>query len=168
MKTLLAAIAFLLATSVVQAQGPPQTPRPTHAAPPVSEWLPEWCLSNGVHSKTECDRAMAIEAPSARRNCGDIGPNGECLDECEDENAPGCGQKRPKPKPPAFRPWSLVWQCSDLRITVGEQRRGVTTFDVGGTIFGGAQFTTTQQMAGYVPLPPALFFNGRPCQLLTR
>jgi hypothetical protein len=68
-----------------------------------------------------------------------------------------------KPKPAAFRPWRMIWQCNDIRITMSGPRPNVIVYDLGGTIWGGSQFT--QAPDGPYGLP-VLYFNGRPCQLL--
>jgi hypothetical protein len=138
-------------------------------AQPGTAEISQWCISNNIYTQPECKRAMRVKLGSEEAVCGDIGPNGECIDQCEDERAPGCPLDKPaKPKPPAFRPWTIQWACNDIRVTVSERQRGQTTFDVGGSIIGGSQFVATHRFAGYVPLPPSLSMNGRPCVLLSR
>jgi hypothetical protein len=55
-----------------------------------------------------------------------------------------------------FQPSQRVWQCNDIRVTETVMQPGVVTYDLGGTIWGGSQFTLNIQQG-------ALFFNGRPC-----
>lgn len=57
-------------------------------------------------------------------------------------------------KPTPFRPWQQVWQCNDIRVTVTSLKPFEVNYDIGGTIWGGSQFT---MIAG------DLYFNGRPC-----
>jgi hypothetical protein len=56
----------------------------------------------------------------------------------------------------AFRPLQRIWQCNDIRVTETLLQPGVVNYDLGGTIWGGSQFTLNIQQ-GY------LYFNGRPC-----
>jgi hypothetical protein len=58
------------------------------------------------------------------------------------------------PPPPRFRPWRLVWQCNDIRVTVTARDPFSVEYDLGGTIWGGSRFTVIRG---------ELFFNGRPC-----
>jgi hypothetical protein len=144
-----------------------------------SLWIPLWTLTwiavvaavvlllLGVPARAgdpaDVERCIKHEGPGSEamcRACGDYGPDGSCIDPCEDMNAPWC--QPPKPKPQVFKPWRMAWQCNDVRVTVTEAKQGVTTFDVGGTVIGGSQFTTVIKMAGHVPVFD-LYFNGRPC-----
>jgi hypothetical protein len=52
-----------------------------------------------------------------------------------------------------FRPWQRAWQCNDIRVTVTSLKPFEVNYDIGGTIWGGSQFT---MIAG------DLYFNGRP------
>ena len=58
------------------------------------------------------------------------------------------------PSPPRFRPWQLVWQCNDIRVSVTGRDPFSVEYDLGGTIWGGSRFTVIKD---------DLFFNGRPC-----
>jgi hypothetical protein len=94
----------------------------------------------------------------------------QCL-KTEGQNSPRCAElsdldwdksEVAPPKPPPFKPWQMAWQCNDIRVTVTGSQPAVTTFDLGGTIWGGSQFTVVMRMAGYAPVPE-LHMNGRPC-----
>jgi hypothetical protein len=56
----------------------------------------------------------------------------------------------------AFRPWQRVWQCNDIRVTETVNQPGVVNYDLGGTIWGGSNFTLNITRGD-------LYFNGRPC-----
>jgi hypothetical protein len=64
------------------------------------------------------------------------------------------------PAPARFQPWQRVWQCNDIRVTATGPQPGVTVYDLGGTIWGGSQFTLVPGK-GFLELD--LYFNGRPC-----
>jgi hypothetical protein len=53
-----------------------------------------------------------------------------------------------------FRPRQEIWQCNDIRVTWTEAEPGVINYDIGGTIWGGINFTYT---------PSGLFLRGIPC-----
>jgi hypothetical protein len=55
-----------------------------------------------------------------------------------------------------FKPWQRTWQCNDIRVTETVNQPGVVNYDLGGTIWGGSNFTLNFQRGD-------LFFNGRPC-----
>jgi len=57
---------------------------------------------------------------------------------------------------PRFRPWQRIWQCNDIRVTETVNQPGTVNYDLGGTIWGGSNFTLNFQRGD-------LFFNGRPC-----
>ena len=61
--------------------------------------------------------------------------------------------------PARFQPWERVWQCNDIRVTATGPQPGVTVYDLGGTIWGGSQFTLVPGKG----LELDLYFNGRPC-----
>src|SRR5262249_59079994 len=44
-------------------------------------------------------------------------------------------------KPAPFRPWQQVWQCNDIRVTVTSLKAFEVNYDIGGTSWGGSQFT---------------------------
>lgn len=72
----------------------------------------------------------------------------------------------PEPLPPPartrFQPWQKAWQCNDIRVTVTGARPDAVTYDLGGTIWGGSQFTFSYAfVAGHAG--EWLHFNGRPC-----
>ena len=69
------------------------------------------------------------------------------------ECAEGLGE-RPKPATYRFRPRQEIWQCNDIRVTWTEPEPGVINYDIGGTIWGGINFTYT---------PRGLFLRGVPC-----
>jgi hypothetical protein len=56
----------------------------------------------------------------------------------------------------AFRPSQRMWQCNDIRVTETINQPWVVNYDLGGTIWGGSQFTLMLESG-------ALYFNGRPC-----
>ena len=55
-----------------------------------------------------------------------------------------------------FQPLQRIWQCNDIRVTETVNQPGIVNYDLGGTIWGGSQFTLNIQQ-GY------LYFNGRLC-----
>jgi hypothetical protein len=65
-----------------------------------------------------------------------------------DENEP--------PQPTRFQPWQRIWQCNDIRVTETGRQPGIVHYDLGGTIWGGGQFTLNF-------MQDLLYFNGRPC-----
>ena len=60
------------------------------------------------------------------------------------------------PAPAAFKPWQRIWQCNDIRVTETVMQPGIVNYDLGGTIWGGSQFTLNITRGD-------LYFNGRPC-----
>ena len=69
------------------------------------------------------------------------------------ENSPPCPAER-RPVRYRFQPTQHVWQCNDIRVTWTNPEPGVFNYDIGGTIWGGINFTATD--AG-------LFLRGVPC-----
>ena len=55
-----------------------------------------------------------------------------------------------------FQPWQRIWQCNDIRVTETVNQPGTVNYDLGGTIWGGSQFTLNFERGD-------LYFNGRPC-----
>ena len=53
-----------------------------------------------------------------------------------------------------FRPWQQTWQCNDLRVTVTGQSPDTINYDIGGSIWGGINFTVWQGQ---------LYLRGIPC-----
>jgi hypothetical protein len=62
-----------------------------------------------------------------------------------------------------WRPWQQVWQCNDIRMTVTSRQQGLIEYDLGGSIWGGSQFTVDLRRGGG---KEAYWFNGRPCIFL--
>jgi hypothetical protein len=60
----------------------------------------------------------------------------------------------PSPRPVRFRPTQQVWQCNDLRVTVTQTAPFTWNYDIGGTIWGGINFTSDG---------PNLYLRGIPC-----
>jgi hypothetical protein len=58
-----------------------------------------------------------------------------------------------------FKPWQRIWQCNDIRVTETVNQPGIVNYDLGGTIWGGSQFTLNLTQ-------DTLYFNGRQCQPL--
>jgi len=80
-------------------------------------------------------------------------PENWCLSHPDDiKNDPACKPFRPKPV--RFRPWQQVWQCNDIRVTVTGSDPVTINYDIGGTIWGGINFTLWQSR---------LFLRGVPC-----
>ena len=52
-----------------------------------------------------------------------------------------------------------IWQCNDIRVTETVLQPGIVHYDLGGTIWGGSQFTLNINNGD-------MFFNGRPCIIL--
>ena len=52
-----------------------------------------------------------------------------------------------------------VWQCNDIRVTETVLQPGVVHYDLGGTIWGGSQFTLNINNGD-------MFFNGHQCVML--
>jgi len=88
-------------------------------------------------------RAVAADALSEDR--GEV---------CDSDNPADC--KHPAVKRARFQPWQRIWQCNDIRVTETVMQPGVVNYDLGGTIWGGSQFTLNIER-GY------LYFNGRLC-----
>lgn len=61
-----------------------------------------------------------------------------------------------KPARLSFKPWQRIWQCNDIRVTETVNQPGIVNYDLGGTIWGGSNFTLNFQRG-------ELYFNGRPC-----
>jgi opacity protein-like surface antigen len=61
-----------------------------------------------------------------------------------------------------FQPWQRIWQCNDIRVTVTAAQPGAINYDLGGTIWGGSQFTFSFAFLGG-HAGEWLHFNGRPC-----
>jgi hypothetical protein len=59
-----------------------------------------------------------------------------------------------KPVRYRFKPRQMVWQCNDLRVTWTESAPGVFNYDIGGTIWGGINFTAAGNN---------LYLRGVPC-----
>jgi hypothetical protein len=79
---------------------------------------------------------------------------------CTSEEECKVARAEEEARPVRFRPWQQAWQCNDIRVTVSSPKRDVVVYDLGGTIWGGSQFT----MAPTGPWGlPELYFNGRPC-----
>jgi len=55
-----------------------------------------------------------------------------------------------------FRPWQRMWQCNDVRVTEIVNQPGIVSYDIGGMIWGGSQFTLNIERGD-------LYFNGRLC-----
>jgi hypothetical protein len=67
-----------------------------------------------------------------------------------------------EPAPARFRPSQQIWQCNDIRITVTNPQPGVVNYDIGGTIWGGINFTAVYSLG-----PNAgLYLRGVPCARL--
>jgi hypothetical protein len=64
---------------------------------------------------------------------------------------PGC---KPKPAPVRFQPWQQSWQCNDLRVTVTGQNPDTINYDIGGTVWGGINFSVWRGQ---------LYLRGVPC-----
>jgi hypothetical protein len=94
-------------------------------------------------------RAVAADALSEDR--GEV---------CDSDNSADC--KRPAPKRARFQPWQRIWQCNDIRVTVTAAQPGAINYDLGGTIWGGSQFTFSFAFLGG-HAGEWLHFNGRPC-----
>jgi hypothetical protein len=60
------------------------------------------------------------------------------------------------PAPAAFKSWQRIWQCNDIRVTETVTQPGIVSYDLGGTIWGGSQFTLNIARGN-------LYFNGRSC-----
>ena len=59
-----------------------------------------------------------------------------------------------KPRAVAFRATQQAWQCNDLRVTVTHSGPFTWNYDIGGTIWGGINFTSDG---------PNLYLRGIPC-----
>jgi hypothetical protein len=75
--------------------------------------------------------------------------------------AASAADEDPPNDPPRVRarfvpPLPRIWQCNDIRVTETVLQPGVVNYDLGGTIWGGSQFTLNIQQGD-------LYFNGRPC-----
>jgi hypothetical protein len=71
-------------------------------------------------------------------------------------------QPEPKPQRVRFRPTQQIWQCNDIRITVTNPSPGVVNYDIGGTIWGGINFTAVYSIGP----DGGLFLRGVPCARL--
>jgi hypothetical protein len=60
------------------------------------------------------------------------------------------------PEGARFQPWQRSWQCNDIRVTETAKAPGIVIYDLGGTIWGGSQFTLDLTQG-------TLYFNGRQC-----
>jgi len=94
-----------------------------------------------------------------------VAADNERLDDCAEAPTKAAeqyclthGGEAPPAKPArlSFKPWQRIWQCSDIRVTETVNQPGVVNYDLGGTIWGGSNFTLNFQRGD-------LFFNGRPC-----
>ena len=135
MKKLLLASTLAIASFPGYAAEP--KPSDTHAAGT------EWCLKHNEAPRQEC----------------------LCLDNLQDGEAAETEQQKvaydqcmksikPEPRRVRFQPRQMIWQCNDLRVTWTETAPGVFNYDIGGTIWGGINFTYT---------PRGLFLRGVPC-----
>ena len=59
-------------------------------------------------------------------------------------------------KPVAFKPWQRIWQCNDLRVTWTNPAPDVFNYDVGGSVWGGINFTFNAATG-------QLYLRGVPC-----
>ena len=55
-----------------------------------------------------------------------------------------------------FKPWQRAWQSNDIRVTEIVNQPGIVSYDIGGMIWGGSQFTLNIERGD-------LYFNGRLC-----
>jgi hypothetical protein len=117
----------------------------------------DWCLIErgvlpGIHEITPLPlarpkaRVMKARVEYGDNDCDEITDSGECI---KYKSAP----------PPRFKPWQLVWQCNDIRVTVTSRKSDQIEYDLGGSIWGGSRFNIIRG---------ALFFNGRPCAPIAR
>jgi len=60
------------------------------------------------------------------------------------------------PRSTTFKPWQRMWQCNDVRVTEIVNQPGIVSYDIGGMIWGGSQFTLNIERGD-------LYFNGRLC-----
>jgi hypothetical protein len=67
-----------------------------------------------------------------------------------------------EPEPARFRPSQQIWQCNDIRVTVTNPSPGVVNYDIGGTIWGGINFTAVYSIGP----DGGLFLRGMPCARL--
>jgi len=106
--------------------------------------------------------ALMLTALAARA----VAADNEALDDCAEAPTKAAEQyclthngaappARPA-RPIAFKPWQRIWQCNDIRVTETVNQPGVANYDLGGTIWGGSNFTLNFNRG-------ELYFNGRPC-----
>jgi hypothetical protein len=76
------------------------------------------------------------------------GSNIPIPDNCE------VGMADEPPRAVRWQPRQEVWQCNDIRVTWTNTAPGVINYDIGGTVWGGINFTYT---------PRGLFLRGVPC-----
>jgi len=93
--------------------------------------------------------AHGADANYCTRVCGQ---DGEVLETPEQE---ACHARCIEtPKPARFRPWQQAWQCNDLRVTVTAQNPDTINYDIGGSVWGGINFTVWRGQ---------LYLRGAPC-----
>jgi hypothetical protein len=108
--------------------------------------------------------ALMLTALAARA----VAADNEALDDCvlapnkaAEKYCLTHGGAAPPDDPPRVRarfvpPLPRVWQCNDIRVTETVLQPGIVNYDLGGTIWGGSQFTLNINQGN-------LYFNGRPC-----
>src|SRR5262245_50120132 len=112
-------------------------------------WWEDWLGLTG--------RAYAIDAPHHTDVEDDSGEGMACYDDgsgcrpCKSDRE--CREGR-GPRPVRFRPTQQAWQCNDLRVTVTQTAPFTWNYDIGGTIWGGINFTSDG---------PNLYLRGIPC-----
>jgi hypothetical protein len=61
------------------------------------------------------------------------------------------------PRQVRFKPWQMIWQCNDVRVTVTQSEPLVWIYDISGSLWFGSRFVQTGD---------GLYFNNMPCALL--
>jgi hypothetical protein len=134
-------VTLLLTTSAVQ------------AAEPTYETCRDTTTTEAAHDR--CMRGL-----SKSEQCREYLQDGEAAETPEQKAGyDHCMQEANKPKPAAFKPGLRIWQCNDIRVTERINQPGIVNYDLGGTIWGGSQFTLDLNRS-------VLYFNGKPCQKL--
>src|SRR4051794_3526772 len=102
-----------------------------------------------MHTKIAATLMLAIALMLTALAARAVAADNEALDDCvlapnkaaEEYCLTHNGAAPPAAKPAAFRPSQRIWQCNDIRVTETATQPGIINYDLGGTIWGGSQFT---------------------------